>query len=224
MRTAVLLSLGLTACGDPTFPTNGGGGVQVWRMFPFDGERQWKYVSTDSALPHKIVATSDGLAETMNGKNVYTVHYKVECVNQNDENCVTGQELFVLRWSSDTSNGVYIHAYSVGDVLQFINFDPPLRLTYDDMGADDVIETETNSQLWTSTMGQITDCPMRMSGDFDNCGTWTVEVNQGDGFPIAGQWWAAESLGVASFQLTTDSGQWQLAQPPTCAGDCDGGW
>lgn len=217
---AVMLSMGLMACAGPGFqPTSGA--TPVWDMFPFDGEREWTYVSTDASLVYKLVATCDGIPEVMNGANVYTVHYKVECVG-NSETCVTGERLFVLRWSSNNTDGVYIHAYSVGDPIQFIDFVPPLHIAYDDMNNEDAIQTKTNSALWTSTMGPIRECPVRMSGDFDNCGTWTITTNQGDGFPIAGQWWASKGLGVAAFQLATDSGQWQLAQDE-CV-DCDGTW
>jgi hypothetical protein len=224
MRTAVVLSLSLSfnAC-QPQQPFVVPGGTQVWQMFPFDGEREWKYVSTDASLTYKLVANCDGLAERLNGKNVYTVRYTVECVTAS-ETCVTGERVFTLRWSSDTTDGVFIHAYSLGED-PFIDFDPPLQITYDDMNFEEVIGTETGGSYWESTMGQIGECPLRMAVDFGSCGTWTVTSSVGDGYPIAGQWWAVEGAGITAFQLSTDTGVWELAQYD-CEPDneCDGDW
>jgi hypothetical protein len=221
MLTGVMLSLGFLACTGPsTIPE---GAPPVWDFFPFDGEREWAYISTDSTLPYALLATMDGLPERINGKNVYTVVYEVDC-RTNSPDCDDGQRLFVLRWSSDASDGVYVHQYGVGED-PFIAFDPPIHLATDNMDPDDSLTTASNGASWTSTMGQFTGCPVRLSQDIPNCGTWTVGPDAGDGFPLAGQWWAVKSIGVTTIQLTGESGVWELSEwdcsPDT---ECDGDW
>lgn len=221
MLTGVMLSLGFLGCTGPsTIPQPG---TTVWDFFPFDGERVWKYVSTDSTLPYKLVASMDGIPERINGKNVYTVRYEVECVS-NSETCDDGATLYVLRWSSDASDGVYVHQYGVGED-PFVPFDPPIRLTFDNMDPQDQAVTASNGVTWTSEMGQFNECPVRLSQDIPNCGTWTVGPDAGDGFPLEGQWWAVKTIGVTTIQLSSDSGVWELSEwDCTPDADCDGDW
>ena len=45
------------------------------------------------------------------------------------------------------------------------------------------------------------------------------------GVPLDGFWWAAPEVGVVAMDLWPIEGSpWELAEPPTCEGACDGEW
>ncbi|MEQ1570963.1 MAG: hypothetical protein ABMA64_35365 [Myxococcota bacterium] len=218
MRIGAMLALwGAAGCDgySPVFT-----GSPVWQMFPFDGEREWNYVSTDQTIPYKMVVTSDGVAEVIGGENVYTLRYTKGCVAASEE-CVDGDLLYQLRWASNATYGTFVYAFDAGDGFQ--DFDPPVQITLDTMKRDDVVETSTAGANWSSTMRGIEPCPIRMSANWPECGAFSVETDGGDGFPLAGDWWAVAGNGVAAFQLPSDTGQWQLSSFE-CAGECDGTW
>jgi hypothetical protein len=198
-------------------------GEDVWKMFPFDGQRDWVYLSTDHSSPYKLHASCDGKAEVIGGKNVYTVKYAKTCVALSDT-CVDDELLYQLRWSSDAIDGTFIHAFAVGDDT-FTDLKPPMQFTSDTEKRDDAYTTETGGWTFTSTMGPTEACPIAMGVEWDECAHWIVTVDTGDGFPIAGDWWTVSGNGVAAFQLGPDTGQWQLSdfdcQPDE---DCDGTW
>lgn len=214
-RTPALLVL-LMACKpyDPVF-----GGSPVWQMFPFDGVRTWEYISVDTELSYKLVATSLGEPEVLAGTNIYNVEYSTHCVTTDPE-CVEDEVIRKVKWSSTVTDGAYIHAYDAGD--GFVDLVPGVRLTYDDMSKDDVIETVVGNVTWTSTMLGIEQCPVTLSADWDECGAFLLEVSEGDGYPIAGTYWATVGNGVAALEIVTES-QWQLSDI-SCEGECDGSW
>jgi hypothetical protein len=212
-----LVLTGCTGGYPPYFP-----GTPVWKMFPFDGEREWSYASDDSTVPYLLTATCDGIPELIQKKNVYTVHYWTDCVGNSDPDCVTGEDQFVIRWSSDVVDGVFVWAYDVGD--GFVDLDPPVQVTYDEMKRDDVITTQTGGATWTSTMLGIEECPIRLAAEWDECGAFEIATDGASGFPIAGTWWAVAGNGVAAFQRPEDSGQWKLAGADCLDDNCDGDW
>lgn len=213
----MLLGVLLTGCPGypPTFS-----GSPVWEMFPFDGEREWKYKSTDDSVPYYLVGNCDGVAEKIQGTNVYTVDYTKDCVSNGAE-CVPGDRVFQLRWSSTSSDGVFVWAYDAGD--GFVDLDPPVRIAEDMAARDDVFTTTTGGATWTSTMVGIQECPIRMSADWPECGTFDVRVDVGDGAPLVGTWWAVAGNGIAAFTPGEGPEQWQLSSFD-CAGECSGHW
>ncbi|MEQ1508069.1 MAG: hypothetical protein ABMB14_37920 [Myxococcota bacterium] len=213
--------------GGPTLVAGCGGdygpqfnGSPVWQMFPFDGERTWDYINTDTTLPHKLIGTSVLEPEVIGGVNVYTVQYVKECVGA-DPACVEGELVRKIRWSSTVSDGVFIHGYDIGAGI--VDLVPPVQVTEDTMERGDVLETESGGIVWSSTMNGIEQCPIKMTADWPECGSFTIAADVGDGYPVAGDLWATKGNGIAAMQLATETGQWQLSDVD-CQGDCDGKW
>lgn len=215
----MLFALALFGCGGPGYTY---GGSEVWQLFPFDGTRTWEYISTDTSLSYKLLVTSIGEAEAIDGTNVYTLDYTTECVAA-DPDCVDGEILWKLRWSSDPTDGVLIHAFDVGAGMQDIV--PPMQMTFDTMKKGEVAETTTGGANWTSTMLGTESCPIAMAANWEECGLFEVAVDAGDGFPMAGKWWATKGNGVAAMELATQTGRWELSDL-ACEPieECDGNW
>lgn len=190
----------------------------VWPMFPFDGARTWDYVSTDPTVGYTLRVTSSGEPDVVAGTAIYTLVSTTTCFGA-DPDCVDGEVLRRMEWSSNATDGVGIHGYDIG--AGFVPLEPPVRVTLDDMSRDDAVETVIGSATWTSTMLGVEPCPGPIG--WDECGAFRIVVEGADGGPIAGTWWATPSNGVAAFELLTDGGQWQLTDL-ACEGDCDGSW
>jgi hypothetical protein len=194
-------------------------GLQTWEMFPFDGERSWDYISTDGAVPYKLIARSSAeAAELIGGTFVYTVTYETECLEDTGD-CESGVVLYSLRWSSNTTDGVRIHGYDLGSGAE--ELDPPLTIALDEMLADESATTEIDGVTWTSTLMGLESCPIFLIADWDDCGHFVVEGDEA--LPIPGDWWATQGAGVAALELAGAEGQWQLSDFD-CEGDCDGEW
>lgn len=196
------------------------GGSPVWQMFPFDGDRTWDYISTDTALVYKLIVTSLDEPEVIDGRNVYTLSYATECIGVS-ESCVDGEVIRRVQWSSDVGNGVFIHGYDDGD--GFTVLEPPLQVAEDTAKKDDAITTTTGGGNWTATMMGIESCPIKLTADWPECGRFEVTTDAGDGYPVAGTYWATKGNGIAAFELATEAGQWQLSDID-CQGECDGTW
>ncbi|MEQ1570962.1 MAG: hypothetical protein ABMA64_35360 [Myxococcota bacterium] len=188
----------------------------VWSAFPFDGEREWVYRSTDDALPYLLVARSSGEGEVVDGGLAYTVRYETDCVTYSDT-CTTGDVLASLTWSSDASAGVRVHA------IDDVPLDPPVALAADDATEGDALVTESGGRSWTSTFAGVSSCPIAMAASWPSCVQLEVAVDAGDGGVLAGTWWAADRSGVAGFTPSLADGRWELTDS-TCAGECDGTW
>lgn len=213
----VAFAVGLGGCGGYNQEF---GGSPVWQMFPFDGERTWDYISTDTALPYKTIVTSVDEPEVVGGTNVYALTYVTECFGAS-ETCVDGTVIRRMQWSSTVSDGVFIYSYDSGD--GYVELDPPLHFAEDSAKKGDAIVTETAGATWTSTMQGIEACPIRLTADWPECGLFEVTVDVGEGYPLVGKYWATKGNGIAAFELATEAGQWQLSDID-CQGECDGKW
>jgi hypothetical protein len=196
-------------------------GSDVWKMFPFDGEREWVYASTDPSVPYALRASCDGVPELVDGENVYTVAYDEAC---DDGSCDDGARRFALRWSSDAIDGVYLHGFAVGED-PITALDPPVWVTDDVPDEGHPIETVSRGVTYGSTLVGTEECPVALDVSWPQCGRWHLTVDVGDGYPIAGDWWAVAGNGVAGFQLATDGGQWRLTDFDCHPrNSCDGQW
>jgi hypothetical protein len=222
-RTTLLSSFALLMLGackgyPPSFS-----GSPVWQMFPFDGERTWTYISTDTTLPYKLVAHSTGEPEVVGGDNVYTIEYTSSCFGA-DPSCIDGEVLRRVKWSSNVTDGVFVHAWAEGDDA-FVDLEPPIHVTLDDMKRGETLETTTAGAVWTSTMSGIEECPIALSAAWDECGRFEVSVEGTDGYPVAGAYWATVGNGIAAMELATETGVWQLSDLDCqTENDCDGTW
>jgi hypothetical protein len=202
MKVAALALVGCVGSSPP------GGGTILWESFPYDGKRTWEYVSTDDALTYKLVVEifgpgEPGLLET----TVYTLHYKQDCFG-NDPSCVTGEILRIIKWSSDPTHGVLVHGF--GDLLAMQDFDPPIKISADDGDRGDSWTTTTGGANWTSTYVGVEACPESMVQEWPNCFRFDVTTDAGEGYPLAGTWWSAQSQGAAGLEIATETGLWQL--------------
>lgn len=196
-------------------------GEPVWELFPFDGQRTWDYISTDESLSYKLIAQSLNEPEQKDGSNVYTVDYSTECVAA-DADCVDGEILRKIQWSSDIDDGVFIHGFAVGSD-PITELSPPLQISKEVAKRDDFVETSTGGAMWTATHMGTEVCPIRMNAAWDECTRIEIAVDAGDGYPIAGSWWATKGNGVAAMEIATETGQWQISDV-ACEGECDGTW
>ncbi len=212
----MLLSLLVACAGNTPIYT----GAPVWKTFPFDGLREWEFTNTDTTLPYKLIASSDQEPEFRDGANLYLVDYWTRCLGT-DPNCVDGESLRTIQWSSDTQSGTFIHGYSVGSGA-FADLDPPLQVTADVMDRDDVVETTTGGATWTSTFLGEEICPAQLADDWQ-CSVFEITTDTGDGYPLAGKYWQVMGTGFTAMEIATETGQWQLSSY-ACEGECDGEW
>jgi hypothetical protein len=225
-------ALALAACvgQGPGYP-----GIATYDLFPFDCERTWEFISTDTTVPYKLVAISDTPPEPKGDTNVYTLEYAADCFGAGCEYA----ELEVLRklqWSSTIGDGVFIHGYAVGEgAIQ--KFDPPLQLATEYMrkavdpeapASGEFAETITGGATWTSVLVDIEACPVKMAVDWNECYKFVLTTDGGDGVPVAGTYWAIAGQGVVAMEIAGDTGQWQLSSQTAEAsedmGECLGEW
>ena len=180
----------------------------MWESVPFDGQRTWEYVSSDEALPYKLVVEIFGPGEPgLLDAIVYTLHYKQDCFLP-DPACVDGEILRIIKWSSDPVRGVMVHGF--GDLGAMQDFDPPIKISADDANRGDSWETVTGGATWTSTYVGIENCDVAMVQTWPECFRFEVETDAGEGYPLAGTWWSAQANGVARMEIATETGQWKL--------------
>lgn len=216
MFTPALLLLAGCAGNGFTFP-----GTPVWKMFPFDGERSWGYISTDDAATYHLDTTSSGEAEKIGGANVYTLVTVKDCIGS-DPDCVDGDPAFRMSWSSDSVDGVQIWGYADGDG-QYVELRPPIQVATAEMARGDTIETVTGGVTWTSTLDGIQECPIRLVAQWDECAAFTLTVDGGPAYPIAGTWYATAGNGIAAFQHEEEEQRWEVYDID-CQGECTGEW
>jgi hypothetical protein len=216
LRSSMCL-LVLAGCPSPPIVLNG---VPIWEMLPFDGQRTWEYTSTDLELPYRLVASSILEPEKKGDRNIYSVEYLTDCVGA-DPDCVDGEVIRRVKWSSDVLDGVFIHAYDDGG--GYIDLDPPLHFAEKEMLRDESVETETAGALWTSTFLGIEECPINLTASWPECARMELTSNNGDGFPLAGTYYLTAGNGTAALQLSTEEGLWELSSLD-CQGECDGTW
>ena len=167
----------------------------------------------------------------IDGLNVYTVDYDVECV-ANDPDCVTGTSLRQVRWSSSTTDGVFVFGYSV-DGGALVELSPPVKIANDEAQRDDFVETKSGGLSWKSTLLGVEECPIALNANWDECSVFEVTADANDdgepeadaGYPVAGTYWMTKGNGTAALEIVTEAGQWQLSdidcQPIE---ECDGTW
>jgi hypothetical protein len=174
--------------------------------FPFDGERSWEFISTDTTVGRKIVSTLDSTPEDGASHTIYTITSTRECLDV-DPDCKGTELLRDVRWSADQTDGVLIHSWDEGGTNT--TFDPPLQLALPRMAVGEVAETQTNGVTYTSTFQAITDCPVQWTDAWTECVQLVVD-DGGAGTAPAGTWFAVSGYNVVAFQLTGDTGQWEL--------------
>jgi len=200
MRIVALVLAGCAGTGLPP------GGTIVWESFPYDGQRTWEYVNDE--MTYRLVVEIFGPGEPgLLDTTVYTLHYKQDCFG-NDPSCVTGEILRIMKWSSDPTKGVMVHGF--GDLLAMQDFDPPIQISADDADRGDTWTTTTGGANWTSTFNGIGECQIAMDQTWPSCFIFEITTDAGEGYPLAGTWWSAQANGVATMEIATETGIWEL--------------
>lgn len=212
LMTAVFL-VGCTNQAPPLIPT------EVWNLFPFDGERTWRYVNDDA--PYNLQGEIVGSDQLPNNIRAYAVSYTKLCRFESKQ-CVTGDEVLNILWSSDPTEGVRIHSYSYEGVP--VDLRPPLRIAPDATPPNIPTVTTTAGSTWTSVFTVITRCPSVATNDW-SCGVFELSSDAPDGgVPLAGTFYAARGQGIVALDIAMDDyGLWENAES-TCDGDCNGEW
>ncbi len=201
---APVLLLALAACENPVSY----GGVQMRPYFPFDGARTWEFVSSDTSIGYRLLGTLE--AETTTGHDgdveIFTVAYSRKCP-QSAVDC-TEDWIRDVRWSAHSYHGIEIWGYESpsGSVV----YNPPLKFALGEMLGGDQTTTTTGGSVWTSTFEGLATCPVTWTAEWgDRCARYTLETDGTDTL-LAGEWYAITQYNVVAFQLTSDTGIWQL--------------
>lgn len=201
---ALAVLAGLGGCTGGSYQYDG---YVMETYFPFDGERTWEFISSDSSLEHKIVATLDpNPSSTADATEIYSIDYSLECLDQGPF-CKDAGHLRTVRWSADQTRGVLIH--SIEMATGTVNYDPPINLTTDRMAVGETVETDSNNTRWIATFQGIGECPVQWTSEWSDCIHLSLD-DGGAGSPLAGEYWAVSGYNVIAMQLSDDSGQWQL--------------
>ncbi len=233
MRWSAAFVLLLTGC--PAQDGITGGDIELWQHFPFDGTRNWEYISSNLDLSYKLAGAmrpDDPNPDVSEDFNIYHIDFSTDCVAA-DPDCVDGEIIRTMGLSSDVSNGTLLHTFSQGTIS--IDFDPPMVVAPRDGQVGLVTETITDGVTWSSTLLGFEPCDgvvFMQGSDFEksNCSAHFV-LSDGDNFPdtnygLAGDYWVAKGLGIVGISLEGDDGAiWGLSKM-VCEPleECNGQW
>jgi hypothetical protein len=211
--------MGITVAGcQESIPTYDGVGLHD--LFPFDGERTWTFLNEDIDVSHFLTGVLTPEPEHRGEHSVYRVDYGTDC-RAEDPDCIEGEVLRTLLWSSSSEHGVFLHGYELGEAA--IDFDPPVQVAARKGKRGDSWTTTTAGASWTSTFVGMEWCPVDMAVEWSDCGHFEISTTTGDGHPVVGDYWAKYGYNVVAVSVPGDPGMWQLSDHD-CAGDCSGIW
>ena len=206
MRTLglVILALGVAGC-DSTVTVSG---FQMEQYFPFDGNRTWEFVSSDTSLDYRLVATLDPAftAAEEGVTRIYGVSYHK---TWEGEDASEPEWVRDVLWSSDGTFGTRI--WGIDTPAGTTSYDPPIQLTDNEQLAGTTETTTTGGVTFTSTFLGNEQCPVLWTEDWGNdCIRLSLD-DGGTGTEIAGDYWAITQFNVVGMQVGADTGVWQLS-------------
>lgn len=196
-RVLALAGLGgLAACtGEPRYQYQG---YQVYEHFPLDGDRNWKYSQDDKKVKWLLEVDKVQPSEVVGDHEIVTLDY-----SRGD----TGDLLYSVKWSSDSSDGVLIHAFTETGG-EDVTFDPPIVFGGYQMASGDSVSTSTNEGDYTATFVAIEGCPNHWVSDWD-----CIHISlEGTGRAFEGEYWIAPRYGTSLFQPTGYEQNWNLLE------------
>ena len=196
MFMLLMLAMGCDTGGDSIR------GESMAPYFPFDGDREWSFLSEDTTVTYRLLGT-ELVEETINDSVVYGVEYAKDCFG-NDTSCVDGE--FVRGFQMSTAGGIFVHSFE--DNSGKTTFDPPVQIAASNVFINDEAVTDTDGQTFTSTYNGTTDCPVKLNANWDGCAHFTVTTSGNSGF--AGELYALPGYGIVAFDMVADNGMWQL--------------
>lgn len=212
--------LALAACtGGDQFTYSG---YPMDDFFPFDGQRTWTFTNADASVANTVVATLNSEPEVPSeGLFVFSVDYALGCAEEGtdtDTAACTGDgdpfRISNIRWSSDTGRGVLIHSFAdaAGTTT---TFEPPITLADNRGGVSDSWSSTTSDGTYVSTFASIGACPVIMTVDWTDCVRMHLDDDGDEATPVSkplhGDWYAVAGFNVIGFQLTGDTGRWELS-------------
>jgi hypothetical protein len=175
-------------------------GYKIYDHMPLDGARWWKYSQDDKSVEWQLQVDKVEPTEVVDDVEVVTLEH---------HESAGGDLLSSIKWSSDSINGVQIHAFSEAGDKETV-FDPPIMVGQPQMTPDDVATTETNAGTFESTFVAVEECPNHWVSD----PAWTcvhLELT-GPGLPFEGNYWMAPRYGISWFQPIDYEANWNLLE------------
>lgn len=201
-----LATLGTMACTSGQGPgvTIDFQGDDVYKWFPFNGERIWTYQSTDTSLTYQLRGVLSEDSRVVDERTrIYKVDFRIDCRSADDD-CVENELAFSWEMSADSGKGVLFHTYD--DTV----YDPPVRLSRAQMVEGDSITTESGGTTFTATYNGLVECPaIYWRNDKPDCGEIVLD-DGGAGTAIAGTYWAVTQFNVVAFKSALTGEEWQL--------------
>ncbi len=213
----VLIALALTSCGTPAYQY---AGYRTYEHFPLDGNRAWLYKHQNQGFLMEVEKLRD--PEVQGSKKIHTLRYAQEDPYR---------LMYSIKWSSDSTDGVEIHGYSVedieaggdddtndtgleGDVTggQWVEFVPPLQVTEYQMAPGDVVQSSGGGVDYTSTFETMASCPNDWRDDWECMKVVITSSAETDVAPFVGTWHWATRYGTSLFQPQNDDQSWTLVR------------
>lgn len=201
MRLSLFIGgLMMTACDTDNYQY---AGHNTYEYFVFDGERTWKYRQDDLSIEWRMEARKSGVVDK-GTTQVVTIDYGV---------LDPAELLYSIDWSSDSSNGIQIHGYSVEDG-DAVNFDTPVSMSDYRMVPGDIVETVTNGVTFTAELVGVESCENDWVTEPWECLHFSISdgVDDASSAPFVGDWWLAADWGTSRFQPAGYSTPWILSE------------
>lgn len=196
-----------TACTGPGGNDIDYSGFVMEDFYNIQVGQEWRFISNDPAIPYFMRgATVDNPTDGIAPDVIYTIEYSKECFQDDDPACVDGEFLFSWDMASNGSRGVHLYSSTVGTTVTA--YDPPLKITTDQMKATDVVETVTGGTTWTSEFVNSGPCEIAWA-DWNGCPTMTLD-DGGANSGLAGTYTVASGWNVVGIQYEGESSRWSL--------------
>jgi hypothetical protein len=213
----VLIALTLTSCGTPAYQY---AGYRTYEHFPLDGNRAWLYKNQNQDFMMTVEKLPEPSAQ--GSKRIHTLRYAQEDPYR---------LMYSIKWSSDSTDGVEIHGYSVEDNPtddgeeiddtgvesdstggQWVNFIPPLQITEYQMAPGDVVQSSGGGVAYTSTFERMEGCPNDWRDDWDCMKVVISSAAEDEVAPFVGTWHWATRYGASLFQPPGEDYPWTLVR------------
>ena len=204
----ILSMILLTACEGPK---TGYTGHSTHEYMALDGTRSWRYVNDGTDYQLNVEKLE---SQMVGDTEVVTLEYA-----EFDPYLLLGS----IQWSSDSSDGIMIHGYSV-EGQDSLTFDPPILVADYQMVPGEVSTTETGGSIFLSTFDAVETCPNEWVDDDWECLKFTITTESGvSTYPFVGTWWLANAWGPSRFIAENGpfsaSSEWILSQAQWSGGE-----
>lgn len=205
--TAIASAVALMGCGGPSTTY---AGASIHEYLPLEGDREWEYWQCD---PGSDSCTPDAAFETL------LVEKNPTTSSAGDDEVITleysiaepTELLYTIDWSSNSRTGIRIHGWSVGAEGEATDPSKPITVSEYKATKEDVFETEADGLTYTSTFLGETECTTHwLPSKPYKCMHFKIEGGNGDE-PILGDWYFAQSWGMARHQPVDLTAPWVLA-------------